>query len=149
MLAGCASAPADRGPLSAEAMLKDKEGKQVGVATFIETPEGLRLAVTGYRLPPGGHGLHVHAVGLCEPPEFTSAGAHFNPGNKQHGRMNPAGPPAGDLPNLVGAASGEGGIDITPKASTLSPRPKPGLGGKPPRARLDANTGAYQNTPDS
>ena len=63
MLAGCASTPADRGPLSAEATLKDKDGKQVGVATFIETPEGVRLAVTGYRLPPGGHGLHIHAVG--------------------------------------------------------------------------------------
>ncbi len=40
------------------------------------------MAVTGYRLPPGGHGLHIHAVGLCEPPEFTSAGAHFNPGEQ-------------------------------------------------------------------
>ena len=49
MLAGCASAPADRGPLSAEATLKDKDGKQVGVATLIETPEGVRLALTGYR----------------------------------------------------------------------------------------------------
>src|SRR5258705_1023214 len=131
MLAGCASAPADRGPLSAEAMLKDKEGKQVGVATFIETPEGLRLAVTGYRLPPGGHGLHVHAVGLCEPPEFTSAGAHFNPGNKQHGRMNPAGPHAGDLAQPVVAASGEGGIRISTKANTPKPGPKSVLGDKP------------------
>lgn len=123
MLAGCASVPAERGPLSAEAALKDKDGKQVGVATLIETAEGVRVAVTGYRLPPGGHGLHVHAVGLCEPPEFTSAGAHFNPGAKQHGRMNPAGPHAGDLPNLVVAASGEGGLDITTKTITLSPGP--------------------------
>ncbi len=123
MLAGCASAPADRGPLSAEAVLKDKDGKQVGVATLIETAEGVRLAVTGYRLPPGGHGLHVHAVGRCEPPDFTSAGAHFNPGGKQHGRMNPAGAHAGDLPNLVVAASGEGGLDVTTKAVTLSPGP--------------------------
>ena len=123
IVAGCASTPDDRAPLSAEATLKDKDGKQVGVATFIETPEGVRVAVTGYRLPPGGHGLHVHAVGRCEPPEFTTAGAHFNPGNKQHGRMNPAGPHAGDLPNLVVAASGEGGIDVTTKAFTLAPGP--------------------------
>ena len=117
------STPADRGPLSAEAVLKDKEGKQVGVATMIQTPEGVRIAVTGYRLPPGGHGLHVHAVGLCEPPDFTSAGAHFNPGNKQHGTQNPAGAHAGDLPNLVVAASGEGGIDVTTKAFTLAGGP--------------------------
>jgi superoxide dismutase, Cu-Zn family len=139
MLAGCASAPADRGPLSAEATLKDKDGKQVGVAIFIETPEGVRLAVTGYRLPPGAHGLHIHAVGLCEPPEFTSAGAHFNPGSKQHGRMNPAGAHAGDLPNLVVAASGEGGIDITTKAITLSPGPSSVAGDKPNSLVVHAN----------
>jgi len=45
VLAGCASAPGDRGPLSAGAELKDKEGKQVGAATLIETPEGVRIAV--------------------------------------------------------------------------------------------------------
>ena len=122
MLAGCASAPAERGPLSAEATLKDKDGKPVGVATLIETAEGVRLAVTGYRLPPGGHGLHIHVVGLCEPPEFTSAGAH-----------------AGDLPNLVVAASGEGGIDITTKAITLSPGPNSVLGDKPTSLVVHAN----------
>jgi len=120
VLAGCASMPADKGPLSAAATLKDKDGKQVGVATLIETAEGVRVALTGYRLPPGGHGLHVHAVGLCEPPDFTSAGPHFNPGNKQHGQQNPAGSHAGDLPNLAVAASGEGGIDVTTKAFTLA-----------------------------
>jgi len=121
LLAGCASAPSDMAPLSAGATLKDKEGTQVGVVTLIETPEGVRIAVTGYRLPPGGHGLHIHAVGLCEPPDFTSAGAHFNPTNKQHGRLNPNGAHAGDLPNLVVAASGEGGIDVTTKVFTLGP----------------------------
>src|ERR1044071_1163883 len=69
--------------LSGEAALKDKDGKQVGVATLIETSDGVRVAVTGYRLPPGPHGLHIHAVGLCEPPEFTSAGPHFNPAGKK------------------------------------------------------------------
>lgn len=138
MLAGCASTPADRGPLSAEAILKDKDGKQVGSATFIETPEGVRIAVTGYRLPPGGHGLHIHEVGLCQPPEFTSAGAHFNPGGKQHGRTNPAGPHAGDLPNLVVKASGEGGLDITTKAITLGPGPNSVLA-KPTSLVLHAN----------
>jgi Cu-Zn family superoxide dismutase len=139
VLAGCASVPADKAPLSAEAVLKDKDGKQVGVATLIETPEGVRIALTGYRLPPGGHGLHVHAVGRCDPPDFTSAGAHFNPGGKQHGRMNPAGPHAGDLPNLVVAASGESGLDITIKAFTLSAGPTSLLGDKGTALVVHAN----------
>ncbi len=128
LLAGCASTMADKEPLSAEAALKDKDGKDVGRATLIETGEGVRIAVTGYRMPPGTHGLHIHAVGSCQPPDFASAGAHFNPANKKHGSLNPEGPHAGDLPNLVVAASGEGGLDSTTKAVTLSPGPLSLLG---------------------
>ena len=47
--------------------------------------------------------------------------------------MNPAGPHAGDLPNLVVAASGEGGIDVTTKAVTLAPGPNSLLGDPPAR----------------
>jgi len=128
LVAGCASSAMQTEPLSAEAALKDKDGKDVGRATFIETGEGLRIAVTGYRLPPGTHGLHLHAAGVCQPPDFASAGPHFNPTSKKHGSMNPEGPHAGDLPNLVVAASGEGGLDITTKAVTLGPGPASLLG---------------------
>jgi Cu-Zn family superoxide dismutase len=90
----------------------------------------LRVVVTGYRLPPGTHGLHFHEVGMCQPPDFASAGGHFNPTGKKHGRLNPGGPHAGDLPNLVVAPSGEAGIDIVTKAVTLAPGPTSLLGGK-------------------
>ncbi|HEV8440859.1 MAG TPA: superoxide dismutase family protein [Methylomirabilota bacterium] len=130
LFCGCAGTMAAKEPLSAGASLKDKDGKDVGAVTLIETKEGVRVAVTGYRLPPGPHGLHIHAAGLCDPPEFTSAGGHFNPGGKQHGRQNPAGPHAGDLPNLVASAGGEGGIDVTTKAVTLGPGPTSLFGDK-------------------
>ena len=123
ILAGCATTSEDKAPLSAEATLKDKDGKQVGVATLIQQPDGVRIVVTGYRLPPGVHGLHIHAVGQCQPPEFTTAGAHFNPTGKKHGTQNPEGAHAGDLPNLNVQASGEGGIDTVTKAVTLGPGP--------------------------
>jgi superoxide dismutase, Cu-Zn family len=123
MLAGCATTMEDKAPLSGEAQLKDKDGKQVGVATLIQQQDGVRIAITGYRLPPGVHGLHIHAVGQCQPPEFTSAGGHFNPTGKKHGTQNPDGAHAGDLPNLDVQANGEGGIDIVSKAVTLGPGP--------------------------
>src|SRR5215831_1334926 len=130
VLCGCASTPSEMEPAAAGAALKDKDGKDVGVATLIQTDQGLRIAVTGYRLPPGTHGLHIHSVGECQPPDFTSAGAHFNPTNKQHGRLNPAGAHSGDLPNMVVAASGEGGVDVTTKDVTLEPGPTSLVGGK-------------------
>ena len=122
MLAGCATME-DKAPLSGGATLKDKDGKQVGVATLIQQPDGVRIAISGYRLPPGVHGLHIHAVGQCQPPEFTTAGAHFNPMGKKHGTQSPEGAHAGDLPNLDVAANGEGGVDIVSKAVTLGPGP--------------------------
>jgi Cu-Zn family superoxide dismutase len=42
----------------------------------------------------------------CEPPEFASAGADFNPDQKHHGLENPEGPHAGDMPNLTVKANG-------------------------------------------
>jgi Cu-Zn family superoxide dismutase len=121
MLAGCATTSEDKGPLSGEATIKDKDGKQVGQATLIQTPEGVRIAVSGFRLPPGVHGLHIHAVGVCQPPEFTSAGAHFNPAGKKHGLQATDGPHAGDLPNLTANNIGEGGVDVVNKHVTLGP----------------------------
>ena len=131
LLGGCAGRTADTSaPLSAEAVLKDKDGKQVGVATLIQTNEGTRIAVTGYRLTPGVRGLHIHEAGACQPPDFASAGGHFNPGGKKHGKDNPEGAHAGDLPNLDIGAAGDGTIDITTKAVTLSPGPTSLLAGK-------------------
>jgi Cu-Zn family superoxide dismutase len=130
-LAGCASMTAEQEPpamLSAEATLKDKDGKQVGVATLIQQPDGVRIAVTGYRLPPGEKGLHIHAVGVCQPPEFTSSMGHFNPAGKKHGMESAEGPHAGDLPNLKVADNGEGGIDYVNKLVTLGPGPNSLLG---------------------
>lgn len=130
-LAGCAGMMAETeppAPLSAEATLKDKDGKQVGVATLIQQGDGVRIALTGYRLPPGEKGVHIHAVGVCQPPEFNSAEAHFNPGGKKHGMGVPEGPHAGDLPNLKVAANGEGGIDYVNTLVTLRPGPNSLLG---------------------
>jgi len=131
LLGGCAGRTAEApAPLSAEAVLKDKDGKQVGVATLIQTNEGTRIAVTGYRLTAGKRGLHIHEAGVCQPPDFASAGGHFNPGGKKHGTQNPEGAHAGDLPNIDIGAAGDGTIDVTSKAVTLSPGPTALLGGK-------------------
>ncbi|MGN6462262.1 MAG: superoxide dismutase family protein [Pseudolabrys sp.] len=93
-----AQAPA-QSPALANAVLKDKSGKEVGEANLTQTKNGvlIRLSVKG--IEPGEHAFHVHAVGKCEAP-FTSAGGHFNPASHKHGLEAPEGAHAGDMPNL-------------------------------------------------
>jgi Cu-Zn family superoxide dismutase len=71
-----------------------------------ETPGGVTFRIGAAGLPHGIHGIHVHAVGRCDPPGFTTAGAHFNPDGRQHGFNNSAGPHRGDMPNVTVSANG-------------------------------------------
>lgn len=73
---------------------------------------GGTLTIEANGLTPGAHGLHLHAVGRCDGPGFASAGAHWNPTNRQHGSENPDGPHLGDLPNLVVGADGRGSVTL-------------------------------------
>ena len=120
LLAGCAElAPGSR----ARAELKDKDGKVVAVAILSERPGGVlvRLEVRG--LTPGLHAVHVHTVGKCEGPGFTSAGGHFNPAGKKHGLKNPDGPHAGDLPNMSVEKDGTGRFEAMTDRITLRAGP--------------------------
>jgi Cu-Zn family superoxide dismutase len=70
----------------------------------------VRIEAAGLR--PGTYGAHVHAVGRCDPPDFASAGPHWNPTGQQHGSQNPQGAHKGDLPNLMVGADGRGSVEL-------------------------------------
>ena len=105
----------------ATAELKDKAGKTVGMATFRESGRGVTVNLNAKGLTPGLHAVHVHAVGKCEPPAFTSAGGHFNPAQKKHGHKSPEGAHAGDLPNMLVAKDGTGSFEAFTDGMTLKP----------------------------
>ena len=125
LLAGCAAIgqPTPTAPATATAALKDAAGIDVGTATFTQVGNAVRVVLTARGLPAGVKGVHLHAVGKCEPPPFTSAGAHFNPTGKEHGSLNPQGHHAGDLPNITIASDGTGRLETTSEGLTLGPGP--------------------------
>jgi Cu-Zn family superoxide dismutase len=122
LAAGCA-AMAQTTPVVAHADLSNAGGQAVGRATLTEVGAAVRIVVEAKGLPPGEKAVHIHEVGRCEPPGFTSAGGHFNPGMRQHGLLNPQGPHAGDLPNFTVGADGTGRLETTSDRITLGAGP--------------------------
>lgn len=118
-----ASDPAGTGGGQLTARLVDPEGGEVGVATLTPVEDGMQVDVRVTGLPPGFHGLHVHAVGRCEPDsasptdpsmtgDFLSAGGHVGAGEADHGQH------AGDLPLLYVTGAGTGTLTAVTDALT-------------------------------
>lgn len=100
---------------SATVQIVNSEGQNVGTATLSPAPKGVRIKLDIKGLPPGEHSIHIHQVGKCEPPDFKSAGPHFEGANaKGH---NHEGAPAGDIPDFALIV----GADGTAHATTVAP----------------------------
>jgi Cu-Zn family superoxide dismutase len=98
-------------PDVARASVSNAQGQALASATLTEVAEGVRVAVTAVSLSPGPYGAHIHTTGRCDAPDFSSAGGHWNPAMRQHGKENPQGMHKGDLPNLLVGADGRGSIE--------------------------------------
>ncbi|MCW5979929.1 MAG: superoxide dismutase family protein [Bryobacteraceae bacterium] len=122
MAAAFATHCAPAGPSAAVAELRRADGARVGTARFEPAGESVRVRVEVENLSPGSHGIHVHEIAACEPPDFASAGGHFNPGGHHHDHTDPAGHHAGDLPNLEVGDDGRGALDAVLTGVTLSGR---------------------------
>ncbi len=123
----------DVSPAGSEVPLRDIGGRDIGVVTIADTPDGLSLSVSVSGLKPGDHGIHLHEAGLCDPSggtPFESAGAHVNPAMMVHGGTPVAGMPiaeqqrhAGDLGNLTADSAGIAVYSITIPEVTLADGP--------------------------
>ncbi len=96
--------------------IKNADGKSIGTAVLTPADKGVKITLDITNLPPGEHSLHIHQVAKCEPPDFKSAGPHFDaPGHSHQGL------PAGDIPDfaLIVAANGTGHASTTAPNVTL------------------------------
>ncbi|RPJ94485.1 superoxide dismutase family protein [Rummeliibacillus sp. TYF005] len=127
LIAGCSASKEDsemkavngEKSVTAKADFINSEGKDIGTANLTQTDQGVKIDLKLKDLSPGTHGIHIHEVGICEKPKFESAGAHFNPTQKQHGYNNPKGYHLGDLPNIQVEEDGTVDVEFTTKDFTI------------------------------
>jgi len=142
-----------RAQLGASAELVDAEGNAIGDVNFTEPASGDAQFVTvqlglspDAGLEPGEYGFHVHEVGRCAP-TFDAAGDHFNPEGAQHGLLDPDGPHAGDLPNVVVGEDGTTTYVVNTRLLTLGEGERSILGGDGSAVMLHAQADDYLTDP--
>lgn len=148
-LAACARQEGVEPPSSANgagADVRDAGGRTMAGASAVEAA-GVRVRVTAEGLAPGTYAVHVHAVGRCDPPDFASAGPHWNPTTRQHGRLNPMGPHFGDLPNLSVGTDGVGTVELTIAGAWLRTGERPMIDGDGASLVVHANPDDYRTDP--
>jgi Cu-Zn family superoxide dismutase len=96
------------------------QGQSVGTAVLSESPHGVKIKLDIKNLPPGPHLMHIHEFAKCEPPDFKSAGPHFNPTGASHAEHSPTGLPAGDIPNFVLTVAADGTAHTSVIASSVT-----------------------------
>ncbi|MFZ0474077.1 MAG: superoxide dismutase family protein [Halobacillus sp.] len=99
--------------------MMNTEGREMGKAELTQADDAVKIDFSASDIPPGTHGIHIHEKGMCEGPDFKSAGGHFNPTNASHGTESEDGPHAGDLPNLEVSEEGSIQKEMTADRVTL------------------------------
>lgn len=122
-LAGCETLEA-QGPRAIAALEVPKGGTVWGSVSFVEVAGGVLVRADVRGLPPGNEfGFHVHEKGDCSPPDYASAGGHFNPEGKPHAHYGKAERHAGDLRNLRADMEGNATYAFETKLLTVKPGP--------------------------
>jgi Cu-Zn family superoxide dismutase len=85
-------------PAPVNVTLKLSDGTDAGTARLVQKGNNVKVELKLRNIPAGLHGIHVHAKGVCDAPDFKTAGGHYNPTGKKHGFKNPDGHHAGDFP---------------------------------------------------
>ena len=115
-LAGCGNdtaqkMPADTPPAPVKMLTQtfsviNVDGNPLGTVQIEDTAVGVDVTLDLTAIPEGDHAIHFHENGLCDGPDFKSAGGHYNPMTVMHGFETETGPHAGDMRNFAAPSSG-------------------------------------------
>lgn len=98
----------------ASAVVHSPDGTRLGTVRMVQRGTEVVVAAKVRGLTPGFHGFHVHERGLCEPPDFTSAGGHYNPMGAGHGDHD------ADFPSLLAKEDGTAELGFSTDRFTVA-----------------------------
>lgn len=84
-----------------------------GTATFVEKNGKVTFVAKLAGLQPGVHAIHIHEKSDCSAADGSSAGGHWNPTFKNHGKWGVGEYHKGDIGNFTADANGNGTISLT------------------------------------
>ena len=84
-----------------------------GTATFTEKNGKVTFVAKMTGLTPGVHAIHIHEKADCSSADGSSAGGHWNPTFKKHGKWGVAEYHKGDIGNFTADEKGNGTITLT------------------------------------
>jgi len=84
-----------------------------GSATFIQKKEKVTFVAKLSGLKPGIHAIHIHEKSDCSAADGSSAGGHWNPTFKKHGKWGIGEYHKGDIGNFIADEKGNGTITLT------------------------------------
>jgi Cu-Zn family superoxide dismutase len=112
MFSGGATGCGSSAPTTSVTLLS-ATGQMLATATFTQSGDSVLAEVNVTGATAGKHGVHIHDVGKCDPPDFMTAGGHWNPTAQMHGDPTAAMHHVGDFGNIDVGADGTGTLKLT------------------------------------
>lgn len=107
-------------PMHATAAIEPKSGSTVtGIAKFTVDGAKVTVKIDVSGAPPGQHAVHIHEHADCTSMDAETAGGHWNPTNKAHGKWGVEPYHLGDIGNIDVGADGKGSLSLTTDLWTL------------------------------
>ncbi|MBC5838674.1 superoxide dismutase family protein [Flavobacterium muglaense] len=114
ILIGCKTNSSSSDSKKLEIAFEAKSNSSVsGTATFIEKNGKVTFVAKLAGLQPGVHAIHIHEKSDCSAADGSSAGGHWNPTFKKHGKWGVGEYHKGDIGNFTADAKGNGTITMT------------------------------------
>jgi superoxide dismutase, Cu-Zn family len=112
IILSCKSSSSSKANVLAITLEPRSNSAVTGTATFSEENGFVTFEAKLSGLKPGVHAIHIHEKADCSAGDATSAGGHWNPTFKKHGKWTDSEHHKGDIGNFTADAKGNGTITL-------------------------------------